>query len=496
MKRKKLLVLASLLAAVAASALLLRPSLEVEVINVTSGLVTDTFTEEGTAKKGEDINIVSTVSGNVIKLFATKNSYIEKGSKIAEIDTKDYERQKIIRKNNIKAYEAQISDILNTEKNDKKDIAYSIKELNVLLDSYKKNKELSEINKVISDSPEEYIERLKLEKDGAESDYEYLKFIYETQKSLYASETVSESELIKAENSYIKAKNALAALQLKYDQSVEKLSELKALGIDDSNLNSRFFEGQSNDLDSTIQATEIKLAALQEKLKNDYSSDVVLRLKALIDAEETAISDIDELIENCSITAPYSGYITSCPIENISFISEGQTIATVKSEKLFTVYADVLTNSVPYLKTGDYVKLTQKLKGEDNIYNGKIKEIYGYAEESFSALGLKEQRVRIIIDVIDGNTSLQDGYEVDVEFEIYRGENKLFVPNSCLFKKDGQSYVFKKEHGRAASVPVETGYKTSTKTVIESGLSEDDTVIYNSNTEGLSEGTKISFLNP
>lgn len=496
MKGKKLLAPAGLLAAVAIAALLFRPGLEVEAVKVTSGRVTDTFTEEGTVKKGEDINIVSTVSGDVIKLFVTKNSYIEKGSKIAEIDDKDYEHQKIIRKNNIKAYEAQISDVLNTEKNDKKDMAYSIKELKILLDGYKKNKELSEIGKITSDTPEEYIERLKLEKDAAESDYEYLKFIYDTQKSLYDSDAVSKNELIKAENSCTKAKNALAALQLNYDKSAEKLSELKALGIDDSNLNSRFFEGQDNDLDSVIQTTEIKLAALQEKLKNDYSSDAVLRLKALMDAEEAAISRIDEQIEDCCITAPCSGYITSCPVENISFISAGQTIVTIKSEKLFTVYADVLTNSVPYLKEGDYVKLTQKLKGQDNIYAGKIKEIYNYAEQSFSALGLKEQRVRVIIDVIDSDTFLQDGYEVDVEFEIYREENKLSVPNSCLFKRDGQDYVFKKEHGRAASVPVETGYKTSTETVIESGLSENDTVIYNSNTEGLSEGTKISFSRP
>jgi len=393
-------------------------SFEVEVVKISQSNVTDTFTEEGVIKKGEDVNLISNVSGNVIETYVTENSFISKGNMIVKIDIKDYEYQKSIHQSNIDAYNAQIMDVLNTENNDKKDLAYSINEL-------------------------------KAQLDAAQSDYDYVKSIYDTQKKLYDLGAISEIELNTAEDTCIKAKAALDSLQFRID-------------------------------------------ALQSKLNNDYSGDAVKRLKALIEVENTSINQLDEQIRDCTIVATSSGYITNCPIKNISSVEKGQIVATIKSENLFTVSVDVLTNSVCYLKVGDNVQLTQKLRGEDYVFSGSIKEIYNYATESQSALGLKEHRVKVLVDVLDDKSVLKDGYEIDVKFEIYAEENKISVPNSALFLKDEQNYVFKKQNSKAVLTPVEIGHKTNTETVIDSGLSDNDIIVYNVNAEGLSDGTRIS----
>lgn len=493
MKNKKIIAITVLIiAALLLGANMLKDKVSVDVVSISLKDVTDSFEEKGTVKIGEPIEISSTVSGDIEEVFIEENSYVKKGEPIIKVSTKNYEYEKKILENNVQSYYAQINDIINSESYDKKDIHASIKELSTQLEGYKKSKEQSEINKISSLTPEEYLESLKLEVDVAQNEYDYIDNIYKSHQSLYELEVISKNELLKTETSWLKAKSNLSSLKAKYNQSVEKLEELIQLGIDESNLNSRFFEGQYNDIDYAIKTTQVKIDALNEKISNDYSIDAVSRIEALIEAEKTAIEQVDEKIGNCIITAPNTGYITNCNADKISSVIQGQSIATLKSQSTFIVYSDVLTGYVPYLKEGQKVLLKQSLKSEDKTYNGEIKEIYNFAVNSYSALGLKEQRVRVIIDLLDSNVDLYDGYELDVKFEIYNQRDKLSVPNSAVFKIDEQNYVFKAVRGKAVTTPVETEYKTNKESVIKSGIEKNDTIIYNSNIEGLTNGSNIS----
>lgn len=496
MKNKKVILIAIAFIIVLGTFIYMKitNNIKVEVFNVKTQHVIDSFEEKGTVKIGEPIDIISKISGDVEEIFVSENSYVKKGDVIVKIDSKDYEYEKRIHSNNIEAYYAQINDILNTEKIDKKDISSSIVELKVQLEGYKINKEQSEISKISSSTPEEYLESLKLDVDVAQNEYDYMEKTYESQKDLYELNVISNNELLQTENSWLKAKNNLKNMQLKYNQSVEKLEELKALGIDENNLNLRFFEGQYNDIDYIIKATQLKIDSLKEKLNNDYTSDNVKRINALIDVEKIAIEQIDERINDCVIKAPATGYIINCLFDKASAITQGQNIGTIKSNSNFMVYADILTTYTPYLKENDEVWLIQKLKSKDKMYKGVITEIYSFAIDSYSSLGLKEQRVRVIVDIRDEEVNLYDGYEVDVKFNIYNGENKLIIPNSSVFEIDDEDYVFKVKNGKAILSQVDVEYKTNIETVISSGIEENDIIIYDSNIEGLKNETKVLEL--
>jgi HlyD family secretion protein len=469
-----------------------RKGLEVEVVTMAPQQVVDTFTEDGVAKKGENISIIATVSGDIVELCAAKNSYVKKGSVIAKIKPRDYLYQKLMRQNNVKAYQAQIDETLHNEKYDKKDIAYKIEALKIQLRNLKNNKQQAEMAKVISDSPEEYLEALRLSLDTAQSDDDYCKSVFDSQQKLYQIGAISKNEFNIAANSYTKSQNALRQAEKSYHESYLKLQKLKNLGINGSNLNEKFYQGQDVTLDAAINAAEVQIAALQTKLANDYASDVVNRLKEQIQSEKVAVNQLEDRIRDCEIMAPVSGYITDLAAENLSFVQVGQTIATIKSDHLFLVSVDVLTNAEPYLKVGDAVKLTQKLKSGDRDFTGTIAEIYHFAAESTSALGLKEHRVRVDVAVSDNRAVLKDGYEFDAEFTTYRQKRVLAVPNSAIFKTNDLNYVLKAQKNRAVLTSVRIGHQTNTETVIRSGVARNDQVIYNVNTEGLADGTKIA----
>lgn len=450
MKKTKKILLGTgiILVAVLTVSYFLNQSLEVEAVKIEPKEVTDTFTEQGVVRKGENMNVISKVSGDITELCVTKNSYVEKGSIIAKIEAKDYLYQKSMHQNTIESYKAQITETLSNEKYNKKDIEYNIEELNVQLDHLKSNKQQGQIGKITGDSPEEYIEALKLSLNTAQSDYDYCKAIYDSQIKLYNINAISKNELDTAENNYRKAENNLRQVQIKYNQSNARLTELKDLGISGDNLNEKFYEGQDADVDSAINTAEIQIADLQSKMQNDYSTDVVNRLNALIQNENVAMDQIEGQIKNCVIVAAVSGYIVDLPAESLSAIQANQTVAIIKLDHQFLVSVDVLTNAEPYLKAGDIVKITQKLKSEDHVFNGVIKEIYNFAAESTSALGLKEHRARVDVEVMDEEALLKDGYEVNVEFKIYNKADALSVPNSAIFKIDNTNYVFKEEKNR------------------------------------------------
>jgi HlyD family secretion protein len=470
----------------------LRKGLEVEVVSITPKQVVDTFTEDGVVKKGENISIISRVSGDIAELCAAKNSYVKKGSVIAKIKPKDYLDQKLIHQNTVKAYQAQIAETLHNDQYNKKDIAYDIDGLKIQLRNLKNNKQQSQMEKVIVNSPEEYLEALRLSLNTAQSDYDYCKSVFDSHRKLYQMGAISKNEFNITENNYVKAQNTLRQAEKSYQDSYLKLQKLKNFGINGSNLNEQFYQGKDVACDAAIHAAEVQIAALQTKLANDYASDVVNRLKEQIQSEKVAVNQLEDRIRDCEIIAPASGYITDLPVENLSSVQVGQTIATIQSDHLFLVAVDVLTNAEPYLKVGDAVKLTQKLKSGDRDSTGTIAEIYHFAAESTSALGLKEHRVRVDVAVSDNRAVLKDGYEFDAEFTTYRQKRVLAVPNSAIFKTNDLNYVLKAQKNRAVLTSVCIGHQTNTETVILSGVSRNDQVIYNVNTEGLADGTKIA----
>jgi tRNA splicing endonuclease len=120
-----------------------------------------------------------------------------------------------------------------------------------------------------------------------------------------------------------------------------------------------------------------------------------------------------------------------------------------------------------------------------------IAEIYHFAAESTSALGLKEHRVRVDVAVSDNRAVLKDGYKFDAKFTTYRQKRVLAVPNSAIFKTNDLNYVLKAQKNRAVLTSVRM-HQTNTETVIRSGVARNDQIIFNANTEGLADGTKIA----
>ena len=108
----------------------------------------------------------------------------------------------------------------------------------------------------------------------------------------------------------------------------------------------------------------------------------------------------------------------------------------------------------------------------------RVKEPSAYTTRS--ALGVEEQRVRVVIELQDPpeeRAGLADGYRVEARIEVDAVDDVLLVPSSALFR-DGDGWaVYVMREGAAHKVAVELGLENPDHAEVRSGLSEGDDVI-------------------
>ena len=410
----------------------LNKALEVNVYTVSPGSVNDTYKENAVVSFGNKYHILSKVSGSIQEVLADENSSVKKGDVLVKIDSRDLEYQKQLRQSS--------------------------------LDSYIAKKEESDIGKLMATSPIEYIKGLNTSLESARAAYSVAQTEYQAKQALYDSQNASLLELESSRASFESAKAAFENASRRLNESNNYLNTLKAEGLSEKDISKKFYESTQK------------------------------QLEAAIDSERTAIEQLDKQIEDCEVKSEYDGVVSSIPAKNISMALSGQELAVVRTDdKEYKLECSVLTDIAPYLHVGDPIEAEFTLRGLKKSYSGKISEIYDFATEEKSALGLKEYRVKIVavLDNIGDDNILKNGYGVNAVFSLYKNDNVISVPVGAVFTEDDKDYVFKIENGKAEKLPVTVSYKSSFVAVISEGLQENDKVIINSDDDKLNEGTTV-----
>jgi len=224
--------------------------------------------------------------------------------------------------------------------------------------------------------------------------------------------------------------------------------------------------------------------------------------KRVLQSERDALSSqaqrLREQIDDSRIYAPISGIVKRLNAEESGMASpEVPLMHLYKKENQeirYLVETRVLTRDVLEVYQGMQVKLSFELREQDLEFAGEVKEIYPYAEEAISPLGLEEERVTVtVLPYFPGDLQLGLDYKVDVEFITNRQEDVLWVPLTALFTYRGEDALMVVEDNRAIVREVSTGLETRRRVVIEEGLEEGDLVILDPKAEDLNEGDRVNY---
>ncbi len=195
------------------------------------------------------------------------------------------------------------------------------------------------------------------------------------------------------------------------------------------------------------------------------------------------------------LRAPVSGSILAVRRKSEGVVNAGEAIVDIGDPKKLEVTVEVLSEDAVRIRPGTPV-LFERWGGKE-VLNGTVRVVEPAAFTKISSLGVEEQRVFVVADIMSLPESWQrlgDGYRVEARFITWEAKDVLRVPASALFRKGDGWALFVIENKRAVMKAVEVGHRNGLQAEILSGISEGEMVI-TSPDDSISEGIRINIRN-
>jgi HlyD family secretion protein len=188
------------------------------------------------------------------------------------------------------------------------------------------------------------------------------------------------------------------------------------------------------------------------------------------------------------VTAPATGQVLRVVRDSAGPVAAGAPLVELGDPRALEVVVDVLSSDAARIEPGMAVAI--EAWGGDRALAGVVRRIEPSAFTRISALGVEEQRVRVIATVADPPAALGDGFRVEARIFTWRGEHVLTVPASAVFRDKERWAVYAVEGGRARLRPVELGHRGRLDVELASGLGSDATVILHP-TDRIADGIAV-----
>ncbi len=235
---------------------------------------------------------------------------------------------------------------------------------------------------------------------------------------------------------------------------------------------------------SVEQAKGALASATSARSRADYELQVARA--ALIPSSERA-GGAGCCIE---ILAPVSGRVLRLHHESQGVVTAGTQLLSVGDPADIEIVVDMLSLDAVKVTSGDKAFIDHW--GGDKLA-AKVKLVEPSGFTKYSALGIEEQRVNVLLDITEPRDkweALGDGYRVEAFVVVDETNDVLSVPVASLFRQNENWSLYKVVDGKATLTVVEVGLRNELLAEIKSGLSEGDVVItHPSNT--IADGTSV-----
>lgn len=175
------------------------------------------------------------------------------------------------------------------------------------------------------------------------------------------------------------------------------------------------------------------------------------------------------------VTAPSAGRVLRVLEESERVVPAGTPLLEIAGASGLEVVVDVLSADAVRITSGDPVLVNEW--GGDRTLHGRVRLVEPAAFTEVSALGVEEQRVNVIVDLVDLPAGLGAGFRVEAAVVVWEGVDVLTVPTSSLFQRDGAWHLFALEGGRARLRRLELGQRSADAAQVLDGVEVGEEVI-------------------
>jgi HlyD family secretion protein len=243
-----------------------------------------------------------------------------------------------------------------------------------------------------------------------------------------------------------------------------------------------------NKIGSEVRVSEAALAsaAAALRVRHQEHASAVRRLQNPTDGE-------GKRDRTCCIVirSPVTGQVLRRLLESEATVPAGTPLLELGDSRDLEVVAELLSSDAVQVRPGAPVRV-------DGWGGAALRALVRRVEpagfQKISALGIEEQRVRAVIDLIDAPErwrNLGHDYRVIVHVETWRADKVVTVPVGALFRAGDNWAVFRNVDGRARLTPVSIDKRNAMVAQVLSGLSAGDRIIVHPS-DRISDGVRIA----
>lgn len=191
------------------------------------------------------------------------------------------------------------------------------------------------------------------------------------------------------------------------------------------------------------------------------------------------------------IRSPVTGQVLRRLLESEATVPAGTPLLELGDPRDLEVVAELLSSDAVQVRPGAAVRVDG---WGGAVLRARVRRVEPGGYQKISALGIEEQRVRAVIDLIDAPDAwrtLGHDYRVIVHVETWRADKVVTVPVGALFRAGDNWVVFRNVDGRARLTPVTIDKRNQMMAQVLSGLSAGDRVIVHPS-DRVGDGVRIA----
>lgn len=197
-----------------------------------------------------------------------------------------------------------------------------------------------------------------------------------------------------------------------------------------------------------------------------------------------------------AVRAPVSGVVLRVPLPSENTVAAGAALIDIGDPSQMEVVAELLTTDAVQAKPGTRVSI-ERWGGPP--VQAQVRRVEPAAFTKVSALGIEEQRVKVLIDITDPPApwlALGDGFRVTVRVITVSTDDAVMVPVGALFPRtDADMAVYVLDGGRARLRTVQIVARNGSMAWVRAGLEPGERVVVYP-PPGVADGRRVRVLAP
>ncbi|MGF1455419.1 MAG: efflux RND transporter periplasmic adaptor subunit [Alphaproteobacteria bacterium] len=284
--------------------------------------------------------------------------------------------------------------------------------------------------------------------------------------------------LAEAERERAEAELDFARSELVRARQLRERGTISQSALDRAELDIRSAEAALRTAEATVRVRRAELESARARLVNP---------------EQGPEGDMAERAGVVTVRSPVSGRILRVRQESEGTVLAGTPLVDVGDPRNdLEIVVELLSTDAVQVTGGARVVIDDW--GGPKPLKGEVSRIEPFGFTKISALGVEEQRVNVIIQLLDppeDRLSLAHGFRVETRIVVWEEGDVLHVPASALFRQGTGWAVYRMADGRARLTSVTPGRTNGERTQILDGLALSDRVVLFPG-ERLSDGVSIT----